>query len=156
MSNPMRTAMSGMQTTPPLTSFDFPLVSRSFRTLARRTFACFAFGRTAPFFLVLGRFALPRFAMPPSPLHVDETLVSAGGVKAQLTEPPLSAASNAPCLPTGTPRAISVSREFLPERSVGPEPGGAAKNAFSAPRRHGRTVSPRRSLLSACALRVRP
>src|SRR5262249_50157047 len=61
VSSPIRTAMSGMQTTPPLASFDFPRGSRSLRTFA---FAGFAFGRTAPRFLVRR-----RFAMTPSPFH---------------------------------------------------------------------------------------
>src|SRR5262245_21343144 len=41
--------------------------------------------------------------------------------EARLTEPPSLAPPAAPFLPPGTARTTSVSPEFLPERSVGPE-----------------------------------
>src|SRR4030095_9884184 len=42
-------------------------------------------------------------------------------IKARLTEPPSLAPRAAAFLPPGTARTASVSPEFLPERSVGPE-----------------------------------
>src|SRR4030095_297058 len=50
-------------------------------------------------------------------------------IKARLTEPPSVAPRAAPFLPPGTARTTSVSPEFLPERSVGPEAWGRPQHA---------------------------
>src|SRR5262249_47003355 len=57
-------------------------------------------------------------------------------IRARFAEPPSLAPPGAPFLPPGTARTTSVSPEFLPERSVGPE-------AWARPQ-HARRTSPRR------------